>query len=78
MDPGPIAATLLALGGLVSVIAAVLIAIRNARSKGRKAALTEADELEAMLTACRAERITDGQKIYRLQTALIEAGIKLP
>lgn len=78
MDYGPLAATLLAVAGLVSVLAAVLIAVRNARSKGRRAALGEADEVERLLSECRAARLADQQLIYDLQTALIERGIKLP
>jgi len=78
MDTGPIGVALLAIGGFVSIIAAVLIAIRNARSKGRRAALGEADELEALLASCRAERLEAQGRIYALTSALIEHGIKPP
>jgi len=78
VDYGPLAAALLAIAGLVSVLAAVLIAVRNARSKGRRAALSEADELEGLLTACRAERLEAHRVIFELREVLTAHGIDPP
>jgi hypothetical protein len=77
-DVGPVGAVLLAVAGLVAVIAAVLIAIRNARTKGRASAIAEADALEVEIAACRDARVADARLIYELRAALASAGIDLP
>ena len=77
-DPGPSRLRILALGWLVCVIAAVLIGIRNARSKGRRSAIAEADEVEALLADCREGRLTDAAALYRLREALASRGIDPP
>ena len=78
MDPGPVGAVILAVAGLVSLGAAFLIIIHNARNKGRSAAMAEADDLEALLIPCRARKLEADSRVYVLTTALVEHGIKPP
>jgi hypothetical protein len=75
---GPVGAALLAVGGLVAVIAAVLIAIRNARTKGRASAIAEADALEAEIAACRDRHIADSRLIFELRSAMAANGLDPP
>lgn len=77
-EPGPLGAAVLAAGGFVCVVGAVLIGIRNVKSKGRKAAIAEADSVEELLNECREGRITDAAALYKLRQLAAERGIEEP
>jgi len=64
---GPLGAAVLAAGGFVCIVGAVLIGVRNVRSKGRTSAIAEADEVERLLAECREGRLTDAAAIYELR-----------
>ena len=78
LDPGPLGAAVLAFGALACIVCAVLIGIRQARSKGRRSAIAEADEVEALLADCREGRLSDAAALYKLREALASRGIDPP
>ena len=74
MDGLDLGSVLLGIGGLVATGSAVLIMIHNARNKGRRSALDEADAAQAELAECRAARVEDARTIYELETKLAQGG----
>lgn len=68
-------ALLAAIGAIVAAGAGLLLVIRNARSKGRRGAIDEADALEVELEACRRERLEERRMIFRLREQLAEHGL---
>ena len=75
MDGLDLGSVLLAIGGTVAAGGTMLIVVRNARAKGRKSAIAEADALEAEIADCRARRIADERTIYELRLKFAEAGL---
>jgi hypothetical protein len=73
MEAGAIFA---AIAAVVAAGAGLLLVVRNARSKGRKSAISEADDLEVELAACREDRLSDRKAIYDLRGKLADAGLE--
>ena len=73
-EPGPVGAAVLAVGGFLCIVGAVVIGLRNVRSKGRTAAISEADEVERLLVECREGRITDAAALYELRQIVARHG----
>ena len=71
-------ALLAAIAGVVAAGCGLVLVVRNARAKGRRAAIDEADAAEAEIEALRSERIADRRRIYVLQQVLTDAGVELP
>ena len=64
-----------AIGAIVAAGAGLLLVIRNARTKGRRGAIEEADALEVELEECRHDRLGDRAAIYKLREKLAEHGL---
>lgn len=75
MDGLDLTSVILGLAGAVSLGATFLIVVRNARTKGRKAALAEADAMEALVAECREQRVRDAATIFDLRMTLSEHGL---
>jgi len=68
-------AIIAAVGGVVSTIAGVTLAVSAARSKERKANKEEVEQLSGMLNDEREERIAAELERHRLKLKLAEHGI---
>jgi hypothetical protein len=68
---------LAAVGAVASAVVGLVILARNLRSKSRRAALDEADELEAELATCRTALHAAGARQYRLEQRLVEHGLEV-
>ena len=75
MDPAKFVAILTGLGGLITAVGGILLAIRAARDKERRAAKREIDELSTMLTDERHARIEAERHNYDLSIKLAQHGI---
>jgi hypothetical protein len=75
VDGLDLTSVLLAVGGTVAAGATFLIIVRNARTKGRRAALAEADAMEALVAECREQRVRDAATIFDLRMTLSEHGL---
>lgn len=71
-------AGILGFAGVVSAVGGVMLAIRAARDKERKAAKAELDEVTGMLTSERRLRIRAERYSYDLALLLAQHGIKPP
>jgi hypothetical protein len=69
---------ILGFAGVVSAIGGILLAVRAARDKERKAAKGEIDGLAAMLTEERHLRLTCERHVYNLTLLLARHGIDPP
>ena len=65
-----------AIGAVVAAGAGLLLVVRNARTKGRRSAISEADDLEVELASCRSDRLEDRRVIYELRGKLADAGLE--
>jgi len=54
----------------------LLLVVRNARAKGRRSAIAEADSIEAELAECRESRIALRRENFGLRETLAENGIE--
>ena len=75
MDPAKLVALLTGVGGLVTAAGGVLLAVRAARDKERKAAKREIDELGGMLSDERHARLEAERRNYDLSLKLARHGI---
>jgi hypothetical protein len=66
-----------AIGAVVSALVGLAIVVRNLRSKSRRAALDEADELEQELATCRHALHAAGARQYRLEQVLAAHGLEV-
>jgi len=78
VDPAKLVAVVTGIGGLITAVGGVLLAIRAARDKERRAAKREIDELSAMLTDERHARLTAERLVYTLSLLLAKHGIDPP
>ena len=75
MDPAKLVAIVTGLGGLVTACAGVLLAVRAARDKERKAAKAEIQELSTELTDERHQRLNAERHAYEMALLLARHGI---
>jgi len=75
VDPAKLVAVITGLGGIVTAAAGVLLAVRAARDKERKAAKKEIDELSGMLSDERHHRLEAERRVYDLSLRLAQHGI---
>ena len=75
MDPAKLVALITGAAGIVTAVGGVLIAIRAARDKERKAAKAEIDDLGAMLSTERHQRLEAERRNYDLALKLARHGI---
>jgi hypothetical protein len=73
-----VGAILAAIGAATSAAVGLVIVVRNLRSKSRRAALDEADELEGELATCREALHNAGRRQYVLEQVLAEHGLEGP
>jgi hypothetical protein len=65
-------------GGVIAAVSGVLLAVRAARNRERKACKEEVDTLARMLADERDLRIRSERHTYRLALELAEHGLKPP
>lgn len=75
MDPAKLVALVTGAAGIVTAVGGVLLAVRAARDKERKAAKAEIDDLAAMLSTERHGRLEAEQRNYQLALKLARHGI---
>jgi len=75
VDPAKLVAILTGVGGIVTATGGVLLAIRAARDKERKAAKSEIDELSHELSDERHQRLQAERRVYDLSLKLAQHGI---
>jgi len=75
VDPAKLVALLTGVGGLGTAAGGVLLAVRAARDKERKAAKREIDELGGMLSSERHQRLEAERRNYDLSLRLAQHGI---
>jgi uncharacterized membrane protein len=73
-----VGAILAAIGAVTSAVVGLVLVVRNLRSKSRRAALDEADELEAELATCRRALHVAGSRQFVLEQHLVENGLEVP
>jgi hypothetical protein len=74
----PIVAWLTWCGAIVVAGCGLVLVVRNARQKGRREAITEADRAYNEIQTLRAERVKDSRLIYQLRESLATHGIEPP
>jgi hypothetical protein len=72
-----VGAILAGIGAIASAVVGLVILARNLRSKSRRAALDEADELEQELATCRTALHAAGARQYRLEQLLVDHGLEV-
>lgn len=75
MDPARLVAVVTGLGGLVTACGGVLLAVRAARDKERKAAKAEIEELSGQLADERHQRLAAERRNFDLALKLARHGI---
>lgn len=65
-----------AIASLVAAGAGFLLVVRNARTKGRRGAIEEADALETELVECREARLALRRELFGARETLADHGIE--
>lgn len=75
MEYGPVVALLAGVAAIVAAGCGLVIVVRNARDKGRHAALLEADTAEAALELARAQLVECRAALHDAHLILAEHGL---
>lgn len=77
-DLAPAIAIFSGAAGIISAVGGIMLAVRAVRSKERKAAKAEIDELGQELTAERHKRLALETQVYRIKLFLRKHGFVVP